>query len=399
MKWWSRPKHGSFLSGRAWIIPLVLGTLASGALAGQRLASGWFGGNRAADSRAAGVDTPCATVTALGRLEPEGGVIEVGGVAGERIGQLLVKEGEQVRAGQELAHLAGRTLYLAEQRQAEAALAQLESQARAAEVHGDALIAEAELALRQSGEPQQLEIQAQTAQIELLKANLEVARKDRSRLVALGKDIVSSQQLDHQTLLEKRAVQELQAAEHQLARLRATVDVRRDQAQAQLATARAAKNQVRASIAIESARRSVESARLRYDLATIRAPRAGQVFKVLAQEGETLAGPLLEMGDTRRFVVRAEVFETDILHVKAGQKVEIVSRALGDKQLSGQVEAVLWMVARNSVRSLDPLAASDVRVVDVVMRVDDAEAAARHEILSRLVGLQVDVRIDTRAAP
>src|SRR5262245_30514735 len=107
---------------RSWVLPLILGTLAVAGLAGQRLASAWFGASLA-PSPAALAPANCATVTALGRLEPEGGVIEVGGVAGERIGQLLVREGAQVKAGQELAHLSAKPLYLAELRQAEAALA------------------------------------------------------------------------------------------------------------------------------------------------------------------------------------------------------------------------------------------------------------------------------------
>ena len=45
------------------------------------------------------------TVAALGRLEPKGGVIDVGGTAGERIDRLAVAEGDSVKSGQELAFL------------------------------------------------------------------------------------------------------------------------------------------------------------------------------------------------------------------------------------------------------------------------------------------------------
>jgi|GEM_PF-828749 len=377
---------------RVWLILLVLCTLAAGALAGQR----WVSARSSPDEPAAhpaGVFTG-VSVTALGRLEPEGGVISVGGQTGERVGQLLVREGQQVRAGEELAHFSARPLYQAELRQAEAALAQLKLQAQAFEAHADAQIAEAELAVRLSGEPQKQEIQAQTAQIELLKANLESASKDRSRLVSLGRDIVSAQQLDHQVLLEKRAVQDLETAQHQLRRLQTATAATLEQAKAQLATARTAKEQGRVAIGIEAAQRAVETARIRYELATLRAPRAGQIFKLLIHEGETITGPILLLGDTGRFLVRAEVFETEVLHVQVGQKVQVTSKALsGD--LNGQVEAVLWTVARNNVRTLDPLSASDVRVVEVLVRIDDAQVEAGRETLSRLIGLQVDVRIET----
>ncbi|MEO0853466.1 MAG: HlyD family secretion protein, partial [Cyanobacteria bacterium J06648_11] len=44
-------------------------------------------------------------VGARGRLEPEGGIVRVSGPAGERIGELMVREGDWVRQGEAIAFL------------------------------------------------------------------------------------------------------------------------------------------------------------------------------------------------------------------------------------------------------------------------------------------------------
>src|SRR5437763_1709726 len=65
------------------------------------------------------VSTPSAPVrsdrvTALGRIEPHGGVIAVAGPPGTRLSELKVHEGDDVRRGDTLARLEGRAELLAE---------------------------------------------------------------------------------------------------------------------------------------------------------------------------------------------------------------------------------------------------------------------------------------------
>ena len=59
------------------------------------------------------------TISALGRLEPKGGVTDVGGTTGERVDQLKVAEGDRVEAGQELALLGSYPLRKSEHQLAE----------------------------------------------------------------------------------------------------------------------------------------------------------------------------------------------------------------------------------------------------------------------------------------
>jgi HlyD family secretion protein len=86
--------------------------------------------------------------------------------------------------------------------------------------------------------------------------------------------------------------------------------------------------------------------------------------------------------------VLAEVYETDIARVKPGQSVEASSGALS-KPLTGKVERVGTSLFKREVRDLDPQSDADARVVQVRIRLDESEEAAR------FVGLQVDARIFT----
>jgi HlyD family secretion protein len=75
--------------------------------------------------------------------------------------------------------------------------------------------------------------------------------------------------------------------------------------------------------------------------------------------------------------------------VRVGQSVDVSSPALS-KPLKGTIDRVGTSVFKRQVRSIDPQADADARVVQVRARLADSAES------SRFVGLQVDVRIDTR---
>jgi HlyD family secretion protein len=108
---------------------------------------------------------------------------------------------------------------------------------------------------------------------------------------------------------------------------------------------------------------------------------------MIAKPGESLTGRvLLRMGDVSQMYVLAEVYEADVSHVRLGAGVEVTSSALS-RPLTGTVERIGTNVLRRQVPDLDPQADTDVRVVQVRARLDNADEAAR------FVGLQVDARI------
>ena len=127
----------------------------------------------------------------------------------------------------------------------------------------------------------------------------------------------------------------------------------------------------------------------RLQRAIIHAPERGKVLKLLAKPGELVGAqqPILQMADTDRMAVIAEVYETDIGKVHLGGRAVITGRALKYEALTGRVVHIGDMVGKNRVYDADPMAAADRRVVEVKIQLDQAEPAAH------LINLQVTVEI------
>lgn len=154
------------------------------------------------------------------------------------------------------------------------------------------------------------------------------------------------------------------------------------------------KNSFQSEAAFDEAERDVHlkeagvaAARARLELASVRAPDAGEVLAIHAREGERI-GPdgLLELGRTDRMYAVAEVYETDIGRVSIGQPARITSPALPEP-VTGKVERIGKLVARNEALGLDPVVRIDSRIVEVFILLDDPKT------VESLTNLQVDVEI------
>jgi len=326
-------------------------------------------------------------VRSLGRLEPRGGVTYLGAMTGDRLARLEAREGDQVQTGKVLGYLESHAVRQAELELAEAQLRDAETRQQAEVAFGQAQIREAELAIEQL-KTQELEVRAQQARIQSLEANLKLAQRDLERLQGLDATLVSPQQREHQQLVVTRAADELAAARAQFDQLVATQDINRQLAAAKLQTAKAGIPRLEAGVQLESIKHNLDLTRARVEQSIIRAPSDGRILKVNVQPGEMIAQrPIIEMADTSQMYAVAEVYETDIRWVQAGQAARISSPAL-PTELTGTVERVGTVVARNTEVGLDPTSRADARVVEVMIRLDSSEAAAG------LLHLQVDVEID-----
>jgi HlyD family secretion protein len=138
---------------------------------------------------------------------------------------------------------------------------------------------------------------------------------------------------------------------------------------------------------VEVTKAQLQQAQADLDLTRVRAPISGQVIKIHAYPGErvTTAG-VAEIGKTDEMYAIAEVYESDIGGVHAGQRATVTSPALRD-ELQGTVESIGWKVDKLDVLSTDPAAKTDARVIEVKIRLDDSARVAR------LTNMQVDVRI------
>jgi len=128
-------------------------------------------------------------------------------------------------------------------------------------------------------------------------------------------------------------------------------------------------------------------AEARLEMTLLRAPERGQILKIYTHPGEKV-GPdgVLEMGATDKMTVVAEVYETDVHRVAAGQAATITTPALG-QPVTGKVTKVGFRVGKMDVLSADPVADTDARVVETTILMDDPVP------LQRLTNLQVDVEI------
>lgn len=138
---------------------------------------------------------------------------------------------------------------------------------------------------------------------------------------------------------------------------------------------------------VKAAQAAVSAANAMLALSTVVAPQKGQVLYVHTRPGERIGVEgVIEMGRTDKMYAVAEVYETDILQVKVGQKARILSPALPEPQ-TGTVERIGLKVGRMDVLGMDPVAQADARVVEVYILLDDASA------VSDLTNLQVEVEI------
>ena len=125
----------------------------------------------------------------------------------------------------------------------------------------------------------------------------------------------------------------------------------------------------------------------RLEMSYIRAPQRGQVLNIVTHPGEKVGiDGVLELGETDKMTVVAEVYETDVHRLAAGQKAIISTPALAEP-VAGKVVEVGYRVGKMDVLSSDPVADTDARVVETTILVDDPAP------LQRLTNLQVDVEI------
>lgn len=277
-------------------------------------------------------------VAALGRIEPLGGIIRVGApsipdaVSGAVLKTLHVERGQDVAAGELLAELD--TAAVSEARVAEA-VAAVEIARRAAR----AAVSLAEEAC----------VRADTS-----------ARQSRRVADLLSRGLVSHEE----------------------------ADLARSEAEAGAASCAARRSEARvAESRIAAAEANLALHRAELQRSFVRAPVGGRVLDLHARPGELVgADGILELGRIDEMYAVAEVYETDIRHVRTGQRARVTSDAL-TTSLEGTVTRVRPKVNKLDEIGADPAALKDARIVEVEVRLDEPGAAAN------LTHLQVQVEI------
>ena len=336
------------------------------------------------------------TVTALGRLEPKGRVINVSASnqgRGNKIEQLLVKPGDKVEKGQIIAILDDNNLLTAQLKQAEEQLRV--SQAKLAQIKAGAKIGEIEAQkalIRRIEAERDNNLQAQKAVVERLTSMLENAVLEYQRHEQLYRDGgISTSERDSKKLV-------LETSQKQLEEAKATLNSIATRSNQQLEEAKATLNSITdirqvdinvLAAQVQEAEAAVARASAELELSYIRAPFSGQIIDILTQPGEIIGNEgIVKMGETQQMYVVAEVYESDISKIKLGQKVKITSSALSE-ELSGIVADIGLEVKRQEVINSDPAANIDAKIVEVRISLD----AASSQKVSQLTNLLVKATI------
>jgi HlyD family secretion protein len=298
-------------------------------------------------------------VVSLGRLEPEGEVIEVASPSGSgdaRVQSLAVDVGDRVEAGQVLAVLDNNDQLQTEQ---EVAKAQVE---------------QARVRLQQSRLIASTTYAQLYANLEALRSQRETNRADLRRHEQLRKTKASSEQ-EYEASLLAYATSDKAVAEAE-ARLARYTQNPEDSVDVQLAHAD-----------IRVAEASLQNASVVLDRSLVRAPNAGTILDIELRPGERIGQrSLLRMGKTDAMLVRAEIYESDVAKIHTGQSATIHALAI-EKPLTGTVEKVASLVQRQSIVDSDPAANTDARVVEVLVRIQHEWS----DQAARFVGMQVTV--------
>jgi HlyD family secretion protein len=272
-------------------------------------------------------------------VEPLDGVVKLSvpsSLANDPVREVLVKDGDQVRRGQPLAVLESARSLATNVAEAQAAVG----------------VAERKLA-------------AQSSVIEKNRAELaqaEVELRRYSQLFEAGAS--SAEQRDRRSTI------------------RSTSQANLDQAIADQRTLAAE---------LEEARATLERDRAEQEKATIRAPFDGTVFKIYAHPGDKVGdNGILDIGNSGRMGVIAEVYQTDRPLIALGQRAVISADGFPGRQVTGTVVEIARQVSRQSVFSGEAGENLDRRVLEVKIGLSP-EATVQASYLNYL---QVNVVFD-----
>jgi HlyD family secretion protein len=321
------------------------------------------------------------TVTALGRIEPEGEVIKLSApISGEgsQVEKILVQEGDMVTKGQVIAILNNRerlqaelTAAKAEVRIIQAKIAQIQAGAKPGEITAQKAIIDRLVAESQG------DIDTQKAILEKLQAELINAKAENKRYQELYiEGAISASEKDSKNLNIETTKKSLQAAQSQLKKLELSSKEKIKEASATLNQISEVRK-VDIEVAIAELNRvdvNVKKATINLQQAYVKSPQNGQVFEIYTHPGELISNNgIADIGKTSQMYVVAEVYESDINKIIQGKQVRIVSDVFA-QELQGKVERIGLQVRKQNLTNTDPSTNIDNRIVKVHIRLNKASS-------------------------
>ncbi|GCL35265.1 MULTISPECIES: ABC exporter membrane fusion protein [Sphaerospermopsis] len=372
-------------------------------------------------------------VTTLGRLEPETEVIKLSAplaLDGDRVEKILFKEGNIVKAGEVIAILTSRyalenAVQQAEKqvRVAQAKLEQIKAGAKTGEIQAQTANVERIKAQYEGDKNAQqqniarIEAQwqgdriAQQATINKLTAELNNAESEYQRYQQLySEGAISNSLIDSKRLNVETAKQKLSEAKAVIERINSTATKQLAEAKValnrinttsnkQISEAKATLNSIAevrpvdvnlAQTEVESAIADLKRAQTELQAAFIRAPMTGKILKIHTRVGEKISeSGIADFAQTEQMLAVAEVYQTDISKIKIGQKAVIISPTFTG-ELLGEVAQIGLQVNRQNVFSNQPGENLDSRVIEVKIKLTPEDSKK----VAGLTNLQVQTAIE-----
>ncbi|HLZ93558.1 MAG TPA: efflux RND transporter periplasmic adaptor subunit [Candidatus Acidoferrum sp.] len=311
---------------------LIFLVIIAAALAATAYAAGWFRHD--------------AALQGSGTVEARD--TRVGSKIGGRIDQVLVREGDRVQPGQVLITFDDKEL-LASLEQSRAAAEKAQRGYRPeeiAEARAAAAAAKAEYEQRKNGYRKEDTAAAQ-ADLDRTKADETRTQLDFQRYDSLAKkDLVSKQQRDTAEAAWRVAVAMVQSAQQKLDQLQSGYRPE------EVAAAAARYQQTQATLEklergnrredVDSAKAALSYDEARYRERQVIAPSAATVEVLDVRPGDLVAPntPVATLLEADQIYVRIYIPETEIGHVKVGQKADVRVDSFPKKTFEGQVEQI-----------------------------------------------------------
>jgi HlyD family secretion protein len=281
-------------------------------------------------------------VVAPGLVEPIGEEREIGSQVIGIIREMRVEENDNIAAGEIIAIVDNNE----QQARLESARAELAQRT-----------AELERVLHGARPEERREARAAVTETE---ANLDLARREFDRKVPLVKSGASTQAALDQATSTLNAIEA-----HRIVMSERLAVMEAGSRVEDIEAARALVGLAEANVALAEAL---------LDKTFIRSPVTGSVLHRYRAAGEAVGNmpptPIAVVGDLSRLRVRAEVDETDVGRVAAGQRVEVTADAYPDRKFGGTVFRVSSRLGGKAVQTGRPAEKVDTKVLQVLIDLD-----------------------------
>ena len=305
-------------------------------------------------------------IQASGRVEPIKSVNVSPKTAG-RLTQLLVEQGDRVKAGQILAVMENSELEVqtsqsqAELKQNRASLAEGKAEINAEIAQSEARLRQLEAKLRQVENRIPKDIQQTKAQINGAKSRLKLVeqRVERNEYL-LKQGAISEDAFDEISDNAQAARSNINELRQRLEQLETTGGAEVEQIKAEIREARIALQQKQATApdeiaaleaSLEQSQAALKQSQIQYEDSIVKAPFDGIVTQRYAVEGAYVApstsgsstasasaNSILALAQGLEII--AKVPELDIGQLQPGQKVQIVADAYPDRQFTGEIKRI-----------------------------------------------------------